>query len=123
MQRALFALCWLAFMALGSCAADVEEPPIGSIREDVGGKSCITSADCPGDFLCTTEAGDCRTPARCEHGRHICPAICFGICRPLEPCGSVVCGDGQVCCNESCAICTEPDGVCIQTICEEVLPG
>ncbi|MBX3213789.1 MAG: hypothetical protein KF850_17245 [Labilithrix sp.] len=35
-----------------------------------------------------------------------------------EACGSVTCGEGQVCCNASCGICTAPDMSCIQLACD-----
>lgn len=35
------------------------------------------------------------------------------------PCGTAVCGAGQVCCNASCGICTAPGDFCIQLACSE----
>lgn len=126
MRRMVMALGWIACVSLGSCASDLDDeegPPLESIEQEVGGKFCITTDDCPDHLRCTTEDGDCQTPPRCAHGPFVCPAVCFGVCQPDhqdggEPCGPVTCGEGLVCCNESCGICTEPGGFCIQIFCE-----
>ncbi|MDB4975695.1 MAG: hypothetical protein JWN48_4036 [Myxococcaceae bacterium] len=33
-------------------------------------------------------------------------------------CGTVTCGEGQICCNPSCGICTAPDVMCTQQFCD-----
>ncbi|MDB4989358.1 MAG: hypothetical protein JWN04_4536 [Myxococcaceae bacterium] len=33
-------------------------------------------------------------------------------------CGSITCGEGQICCNPSCGICTAPDVMCTQQFCD-----
>jgi hypothetical protein len=38
-------------------------------------------------------------------------------------CGSVTCGEGQICCNPSCGICTAPDVMCVQQFCDEPTKG
>lgn len=126
MRRALWSLLPLVLLlGSSSCATEFEAPPTGSIEQEVGGPSCTSTADCADGKRCTTEVGECRTPHYCGKGRHVCPDVCYGVCRVLDTCGPVTCAQGEVCCNDSCGICTLPDSSCIQIICEPevILPG
>jgi hypothetical protein len=121
-KRSLLVLC-LFLVPLASCAMDSgDEPlPVGSIDEALGGKACLSTADCSKDKRCTTEIGECSDP------RGKCAGVecdfCYGICRPLELCGDVTCPEGDVCCSAECGICTAPGEACICETPGEVLSG
>src|SRR5688572_9379372 len=128
MRKSLLALgCLLSLVVLGSCAEEriedkVPVDQIGELDREIGGRACLTSADCSRNKTCTTEVGDCRNaPNRCARLGD-CES-CYGVCAELEQCGDVVCGEGQVCCNSSCNMCSPPDGVCTALLCDEVLSG
>lgn len=65
----------------------------------------------------------------CEEHRFYGDGVCDSWCPQAdpdcdgEPCGDVICGDGQVCCNESCGICAAPDEACITLHCGDVDDG
>ena len=127
MKHSLLALCCVLLAPLtSSCAmdgGDDEVAPVGSVQEDLGGKTCETTLDCSKDKRCTTEIGDCNDPpSRCAHDPASC-GTCYGTCRPLELCGPVTCGEGEVCCDADCGVCTLPGEACICDPPGEVLPG
>jgi hypothetical protein len=60
-------------------------------------------------------ASDPCAAVRCAAGT-TCKNV-NGQAKCLATCGSVVCGEGQVCCNASCGMCTAPGQFCIQIAC------
>jgi len=116
-MRALWTMVLAALITLGfgGCADELDQP-IGddfaiTVAAQQGGPYCLTSNDCPGDRVCSNEAGDCLTPPWCK--AQPCPAVCYGRCQNLEACGDVICPAGTVCCNPLLSICTAPDEFCI----------
>jgi hypothetical protein len=79
---------------------------------------CASSDACRPTEFCTTETGDCNPPPGCRRGQ-ICPAVCYGVCRPRrEP---VECRSDADCrtFSDYCTGCDcralasgEPDPVC-----------
>jgi hypothetical protein len=74
------------------------------------GPQCLEPDDNPcNDYGCPPDS-----VCELEDGEPLCVPVTSGI-----ECGSVVCGDGEVCCNTSCGICAPPDSSCVQIVCED----
>ena len=73
------------------------------------GTPCASSAQCAGGEYCTTEDGVCNRPPGCGPS-DICPAVCYGVCRPelARYCAGKVCGDA----------CAGPFGSPLPTYCD-----
>ena len=48
-------------------------------------RPCASSASCNPGEVCTTEDGECNPPPGCGPGV-VCPAVCYGTCRPAGAC-------------------------------------
>lgn len=110
----------MAFVAV-TAGCDVIDDIIDDIRDTKPDpKACASSAECGAGNFCTVDTGVCNPPPGCDPGE-VCPAVCYGTCQPRatgEPCGSNICGAGEVCCNASCGICTPPGGACTKQLCD-----
>lgn len=110
---------WMAVLCFGlgsvGAAQEAEAPP-----EDRG-KACLSTEDCPGPLVCSTERGVCNPPPGCDPSREICAAVCYGLCEPpggrppAERCGEAVCTPGTYCCNPLRSLCVPEGHVCIQS--------
>jgi hypothetical protein len=114
---------------LGTCADD----PSDSCDPDNGG------ADCGGRCECKAMA-KCRAGQKWDASPEVCSCVGGddegagsggsgeagaggkGGSTGGEACGSMTCGDGEVCCNPSCGICTKPGEGCIKKLCEPTDP-
>jgi hypothetical protein len=74
---------------VSACSSDVE--PQDDLVASQGDEElrrrrvpCASSDACRSNEFCTTETGDCNPPPGCRRGE-ICPAVCYGVCRPRRP--------------------------------------
>lgn len=111
------------------CAAGMTWDDSPDVCSCVSEPTGCTKDSCPAGSVCVEDADggsrcvfDPCAGFECPDGQHCTAPADDPYCTPDdmegEPCGSVVCGEGQVCCNASCSICTPPDGACIQRVCD-----
>lgn len=87
------------------------------------GAPCASTSSCAMGQVCTTEDGVCNAPPGCGGGV-VCPAVCYGTCRPADiACGAARCGAGTTCCNSSCGVCVAPGGGCTLVLCDPPAGG
>lgn len=81
----------LGLFGVSACSSEfesLEEGGVSASEEELGRPvACASSAQCKPTEFCTTEIGVCNRPPGCRPGR-ICPAVCYGTCRPRVECRS-----------------------------------
>ena len=70
----------LAFTACGGAARPAAAP---DDRVGVRGAPCASTSSCDKGEVCTTEDGVCNPAPGCGPGK-VCPAVCYGTCRPAS---------------------------------------
>ncbi|HJL03723.1 MAG TPA: Kazal-type serine protease inhibitor domain-containing protein [Polyangiaceae bacterium LLY-WYZ-15_(1-7)] len=91
-----------------ACEADRAGVPIAYEGECEDVRYCLADGDCASG-VCNHD--ECRSPCEGDPDA-ICPAVCYGVCEPVEPpppgCGSDAdCGPGMVCSLDECPICED----------------
>ncbi len=85
-------VCTLSGITCTEMACPVE----GGEEPEAEEELCVSSGECAGGLVCTTDYGDCRR--LCPEGA-ICPAVCAGVCvspGSISNCGNGVCDRNEV---------------------------